>query len=165
MCWEQWKTILAVLASLILVACNTPQSVQTKQAAPVQEDASQPRLATLSQQKMCAEQADKQFNIYGTPESGDTATEYVSHYDARANVCYMMIHRAGVSFGNTRISYMVFDAFENRDYATYWWSSDKNNVDVAPSRCDVKPRGQPEITCKSSEEFNSLVEKYFGIGR
>jgi hypothetical protein len=168
------KTILAVLASLILIACNKPQPVQAKKqtptpvgTAPTLEDASQPRLATLSQQKMCAEQADKQFNIYGAPETGDTATDYVSHYDARANVCYMMIHHGGMSFGNARVSYVVFDAFENRDFANYIWinSGKKNAWEVAPAECDVKPRGQQEITCKSSEEFDSLVEKYFGIGR
>src|ERR1700720_2239640 len=60
-------TILIVLATLTMIACNKPQPVQTKRAAPAVEDASQPRLATLSQQKLCAEQADKQFNIYGLP--------------------------------------------------------------------------------------------------
>jgi hypothetical protein len=153
--------ILPALAFLTITACDKAQLAQTNHAAPAPENASQPRLATLSQQKMCADQADKQFNIYGTPQSGDTATQFVSHYDARANVCYMWIHRAGTNYGKIRVSDIVFDAFENHDYATYLGSPS----DVAPSSCDVKPRGQPEITCKSSDEFDALVEKYFGISR
>ncbi len=166
----RWKKILTVLASVTLVACNKPQPVNTKQApapASALEEPAQPRLATLAQQKVCAEQGEKQFHIYGTPESGDTATDYVSHYDARVNVCYMMIHHGGMSLGSPRVSYVVFDAFENRDYATYIWinSEKKRCWEVAPAQCEVKPRGQPEITCKSSDEFEELVDKYFGIGR
>ncbi|MGD0825511.1 MAG: hypothetical protein ABR908_13060 [Terriglobales bacterium] len=158
---RHWKVALPTIAFLTLTACDKTQPVQTKQEAPVIEDASQPRLATLPQQKLCAEQADKQFNIYGTPRSGDTANDFVSHYDARANVCYMMIHRAGMTYGKVSVEDIVFDAFENHDYATYWRSSS----DAAPSRCEVKPRGRPEIKCKSSEEFDSLVERYFGLAR
>jgi hypothetical protein len=168
-----WLSLFAVVISITLVGCNNPQPikqvtqrVQTEQASTL-EDPSQPRLATLSQQKMCDEQAEKQFKIYGTPAKGDTANEYVSHYDARANVCYMMIHRGGISYGNPTVSNVVSDAFEGRVYANYIWinSGKKKYWEVAPMECDVKPRGQPEIKCKSSDEFDALIDKYFGIGR
>ena len=163
------KTILAVLASVILVACNKPQPVQVKQTpaetVPAQDDPSQPRLATLAQQKMCAEQSEKQFNSTGASKS--SAADFTSHYDARANVCYIMVHDAGVSYGNPTVSDVVYDAYEGRVYANYMWinSQKKKYWEVGPMECDVKPRGQPEITCKSSNEFEELIDKYFGIGR
>lgn len=170
MCWERWKTILAVLASLILVACNKPQPVTAKQGpapvetAPAPDDPSQPRLATLAQQKMCAEQAEKQFN---STSASQGSANFTSHYDARANVCYIMVHDAGVSYGNRTVSDVVYDAFEGRVYANYIFinSQKKYDWEVAPAECDVKPRGQAEITCKSSDEFEELIDKYFGIGR
>jgi len=174
MCREQWKTILAVLASLILVACNKPQPVPAKAPAPVEtapapDDPSQPRLATLAQQKMCAEQAEKHFN---STSASQGSANFTSHYDARANVCYIMVHDHGVSYGNLTVSDVVYDAFEGRDYASYIWINPTRRSDrlplpeeVAPAECYVKPRGQAEITCKSSDEFEELIDKYFGIGR
>jgi hypothetical protein len=40
----------------------------------------------------------------------------------------------------------------------------KKYWEVKPTDCNVKPPGQDEITCTSSEEFHKLVDKYFGIG-
>jgi hypothetical protein len=168
---EQRETILAMLAYLILAGCNGPQPGQSKQqASPAVEtalapdDPSQPRLATLAQQKVCAEQAEKQFN---STSASQGSAEFTSHYDARANVCYIMVHDARVSYGNPTVSVVVYDAFEGRVYANYMWinSQKKKYWEVAPMECDVKPRGQPEIVCKSSDEFEELIDKYFGIGR
>jgi hypothetical protein len=170
------KIFLAVLISLTLVGCNKPQPVkqvtqlvQTTQASTL-EDQSQPRLATLEQQKMCGEQAEKQFN---TIEQNDkkfktsNISDYTSHYDARANVCYMMIHSDSASKTVVSNIKTVFDAFEGRGYASYIWfnAGKKKYWEVAPTTCVVYPRGQPEIKCKSSDEFDALVDKYFGIGR
>jgi hypothetical protein len=67
------------------------------------------------------------------------------------------------TFSTTRV---VYDAFEGRVYADYLWISDKVKKfwEVPPMSCSVKPRGQDEITCKSSAEFDRLVDKHFGIG-
>ncbi len=169
------KTFLALLIST-LVACNTPQPVK-QVAQPVQptqsptlEDQSQPRVATLEQQKMCSEQAEKQFNAseQSAKKFGASGvSDYTSHYDARANVCYMRIYANSASKNVVSFVETVFDAFEGRGYASYIWvnAGKKQYWEVAPKTCLVHPRGQPEIKCKSSDEFDALVEKYFGIGK
>jgi len=147
-----------IIAILFGLALCVPTWAQKPAGEP------QRRLATLTQQKMCDERAEKEFHKYNPKAS--PADSYTSHYDAQANVCYMMVHTVltdqGVSVSNT-----VTDAFEGRGYASYIWinSQGKKYWEVAPTDCTVKPRGQAIITCKSSEEFESLVDKYFGIGR
>jgi hypothetical protein len=34
-----------------------------------------------------------------------------------------------------------------------------------PHACSVKPIGQKEIYCKTEDEFEALIMKYFGIER
>lgn len=61
----------------------------------------------------------------------------------------------------------VYDAFEGRTYASYFWinpEEKKHWEEVKPSICNIKPPGEDEITCSSSDEFHKLVDKYFGIG-
>ena len=118
----------------------------------------------MEQQKMCDEQARKKFNEdYGTRKGYDY--EYTSHFDARANVCYMLVH--GTADACCTVSYLVYDAFEGRVYASYVWINPehKKGWEVDPTDCSVKPRGQASIVCKSSDEFEDLVDKYFGISR
>jgi len=124
------------------------------------------RGATLAQQRMCDERAEEEFHKYNKKPSPSDG--YTSHYDARANVCYMMVHAVMVDKDKSvSVSDTVTDAFEGREYASYIWinSEGKPYYEVPPTDCSVKPRGQPSIDCKSSEEFHSLVDKYFGIGR
>ena len=125
----------------------------------------QPRAATLAQQKMCGEQARKKFRE-DNPKPNDF-TGYTSHFDAAANVCYIMVHSVVTEKGVPSVSDVVYDAFEGRVYASYVWinSQGKKYWEVAPMECRVKPRGQAEITCKSSKQFDDLVEKNFGVGR
>ena len=52
------------------------------------------------------------------------SSEYTSHYDAKANICYIMVHEAFISDdgnGDKTFSYtyLVYDAFEGRAYASY----------------------------------------------
>jgi len=140
-------------------------------------DGQEPRLATLAQQKMCADQAKRAFNesdaskpIRDKTMRRVSPAEYTSHYDAKANVCYIMVRENDIfdkdNEKTVSNSMVVYDAFEGRVYANYLWFSqkDKKYWEVAPMDCNIKPRGQDEITCKSSEEFQHLVDKHFGIG-
>jgi hypothetical protein len=126
-------------------------------SAPAQGSA--PRDATLAQQKMCDVQANKKFNE-SEASSKSSNSEYTSHYDARANVCYIMVHQ-GAHGGMVGFSYLVYDAFEGRVYGSYVWVNSENKTPVA---CWVKPLGQKKIQCKTDDEFEELVDKYFGIG-
>jgi hypothetical protein len=153
------RILLAVVAALFLTLVARGQETQG------------PRQATLTQQKMCADQAKKAFNDLQDvlPNRVTMTWEYTSHYDAKANVCYMMTTRfEQMKDTKTRaLVYVVSDAFEGRVYANYLHLSEKDKADyeVKPQECSVKPRGQPEITCKNSDEFEQLVDKHFGIGR
>jgi hypothetical protein len=80
-----------------------------------------PEAATLTQQKMCDEQAEKKFHDdEGTALYGDNKPiySYTSHYDPVVNVCYVRIH----SFGGKppSVSDLVYDAFGGRVYATIY---------------------------------------------
>ena len=154
---EKLGIAIAVAAWLVAAAVATPAQAQGS------------RLATLTQQKMCADQARKFFSEYesGTQKSRDVVPDsYIDHYDAKANVCYVAIVSESSDGEQTIInSTKVFDAFEQTSYALYIWKSArvKKAWEVKPLWCTVEPRGQREITCNSEDEFNELVEKYFGL--
>ncbi len=122
-----------------------------------------PRAATLVQQKMCDEQARKKYHE-DNPKP-DPLSNYTSHYEAGANVCYVMVHTYHTYNGSPTVSTSVYDAFEGRMYASYMWinAEKKKYWEVEPMECYVKPRGQEKIYCKSSDEFDQLVDKHFGI--
>jgi hypothetical protein len=124
-----------------------------------------PRLATLAQQKMCDDQAKKKFHVdFPHPNQ---MTNYTSHYDAKMNVCYVMVHHVDTATAGPSVSDTVYDAFEGRLYASYIWvnPNGKKYWEVAPSECWVKPIGVQKQTCKDSEEFDEMVEKNFGIAK
>ena len=149
--------MLKVTALLLLTAFVFGQSKG--------DPAPKPRLATLQQQKMCDEQAKKKFHEDNPKPNG--TTDYTSHYDARANVCYMMVHYVSTEGGKASVLDNVYDAFEGRTYASYTWinSEGKKYWEVAPMECWVKPLGQQKQTCKDSAEFEAMVDKNFGIGK
>jgi len=126
----------------------------------------EPRQATLAQQKMCAEQARK-FFLDPEMEHKDWS-EYTSHYDAKLNICYVMI-RVDVHLDKQHseqfhaIAFMVFDAFEGVQRA--WMQRNVIGPKQEPYACQVKPLGQKQINCKTVDEFDALVMKYFGIER
>ncbi len=114
---------------------------------------------------MCADQASKFFHEnYPKPRH----TEYTSHYDVGANVCYILVHQYDINNNGVPSFFdTVYDAFEGRGYATYSWvnAEKKKYSEVEPLECSVKPRGQEEIPCKSGTEFQYLIDKHFGISR
>jgi hypothetical protein len=135
-----------------------------------QSDAVPPRSATLAQQKMCDEQARKKFHEDNQDVPPHKRGQYTSHFDAAANVCYLLVHYAGSDNGVPGVSGLVYDAFEGREYASYtsytWVNTQKKKCwEVVPTECKLKPRGKAEITCKSSAEFEGLIEKYFGVAK
>jgi hypothetical protein len=113
---------------------------------------------------MCADQARKKFRE-DNPKADDM-TDYTSHYDPAANVCYLMVHSVGISKGAPVVSKSVYDAFEGRVYAHYLWinSEHKFAAEVKPMECYIKPISRPKQQCGSYDEFEELVEKNFGIG-
>ncbi len=116
--------------------------------------------ASLELQAKCAKQAKTAFDEQGF-KARDMAG-YQSHYNGRINKC--MIHvenRTFVDKGNSDIR-TVFDAFENKEYASYMWSSDgsKKFNEVSPMLCEVKLESGEKQKCQSQQEFEELVKRY-----
>ena len=127
---------------------------------------------TLSQQKTCEEQAYVRF--HREFESHFDTTKYVSHFDPKANVCYVMMVGSGhpSGSGNQEKSYVVIhikDAFEGTQYGEYWAEIGQG---LGIADCWVKPHDRPDtrITCDSkadefaaATQFYGLARKYFGL--
>ena len=123
----------------------------------------QQRNASLTEQKMCAEQAKKVFEEEKEAESESVnhSILYVSHYDSRDNICYVMTHvewyQSNESVGER---YTLTDAFEKHKFASYFGGN--NNHQPRQPYCDVFVPGHP-IKCSSLSEFLNLVDKNFNI--
>ena len=126
-----------------------------------------PRAATLAQQKECANQAAKVFQRDKETGTKVVTSDYTSHYDPKANICYVRIMQTLMNGKVPSTSDVVYDAFERRVYANYLWinSEGKKYWEVSPMECAVHPIGKDEITCKSAPEFDELVEDLLGIGK
>ena len=118
----------------------------------------QTRIATLSQQKMCAEQAAKVFNA---GFSHSMYAGYVNHYDAVTNVCYIMTSVTSTYDGTVYRLLDVSDAFEGQFYGTCTTNS-REPIPLSGT-CFIKPRGHVSIDAKTRYEYEKLVDKYFGI--
>jgi hypothetical protein len=158
------------VVSVLLVGCSQPV-VHQEPVQAAQPPAVEPRSATLAQQKMCADQATKAFKESDFSHKDKTAVEpaeYVSHYDAKAGVCYVAIRGIDTYDKNQTFTHhtVVFDAFEGRVFASYVWRSDKAKKfwEVSPIECSVTPRGKDAINCKDGTEFNQLIDELFGVG-
>ena len=120
----------------------------------------EPSVATLSEQKMCAEQAEKSFTNSGLSEEKDGGgNTYTDHYDGAARVCY--IETTTRHFTNNKFQYghVIYDAFEGRVYGSFISASNKPE-DLL--ECYVIPRGQSKMLCQSTDEFDNFALKYFG---
>jgi hypothetical protein len=123
-------------------------------------------LAEAAAIERVAEQAKKVFEnekaeaaAAGLPSPPDSfiLNDYVSHYDPRVNVCYMMTHYVSRHASELVLeSFDVTDAFERQQYATYRWADNKLES------CYVFAIGHP-TKCKTQTQFLILVDKYFGI--
>jgi len=133
---------------------------------------SETRHASLAEQKACSEQ------VKLMSESKDESiqknvfhTMYASHFDTTSGACYMTKTRPHTSECSGKCAWVythgINDAFEDRIVGlyseTYIHSEKGDDERVGGAFCVISPPGQPEITCKSEEEFNALALKYFGI--
>jgi hypothetical protein len=122
----------------------------------------QPRIATLSQQKMCAEQAAKFFHEDTKDNSGTWS--FTNHYNASTNVCYLMEIMNEKNVQGTTVTtsnvIAVLDAFEGREYA--WFTEIKTITDGRIS--SDSGFGYAGLTeCKQRARCLQLIDKYFGI--
>jgi hypothetical protein len=124
--------------------------------------------APLSDQKACSIQAKKFFNEteYSDDSKHPLKNEFTSHYDSAVKVCYVRIDYSSQEGKTVSVSSYVFDAFEGRALAEYVWLSQpgKRYWEVKPTTCNVKPINKEKTYCKTTEEFEDLVDRLFGLG-
>ena len=173
------KLIGLILAGVALVAgCNgaqkqslqSPDDSQAK-ATPTQARAGADLRASLTDQKLCAEQAKKYFTEF-TAGSHYFMSSYVSHFDPAINVCYVRIDLTRTSGSGDKFdplspgaaehSTYVFDAFENRSFAAFVSRSDRKSL-IEILRCDIEPLNEQERSCNSRAEFYQQIEDKFAV--
>ncbi len=158
-----------------------PNEVPVPDPAPA-PGASETRHASLAEQKACSEQVKllSESADYMTQKNA-FQTSFASHFDPASGVCYMITTRPR---SRPKPDYLwwlyihnIQDAFEGHvvgSFSETFTYADCNNSSStctptgeqqAGRDCRIYPPGQPEITCKSEEEFNALALKYFGIER
>lgn len=144
-----------VAATLFLGACAKPYGqIDTTQRNP-----------TLSQQKMCADQAEKIFKDSSiSDDKSSLGNTFTDHFDPRASVCYVEVTtRHMLPGGKFQYTHLIYDAFEGRVYGDFdSFYKDILSEDAKPDSCKIKPRDHDEILCKSNEEFDKLALQYFG---
>lgn len=117
------------------------------------------RAPTLNEQAKCARQAREEFARGGWKV--DAFTNFTDHYSPKLGRCFYEVVDTSMTSGKIpSSSRLVGDAFEGTVYAKYGWmnSEGKKFWEVAPYECSVNGE-----SCKSSDEFDSLVAKDFGI--
>src|SRR5664280_2603354 len=106
----------------ILLGCDTHgRSVNAAKPADEAQPLFTPVVASLAQQRMCAEQAAKKFS-----ENGHGKYDaYTSHYDPKVNVCYIRVNSISAEKFPI-VADVVYDAFGGRVYANYLWVNSQN---------------------------------------
>ncbi|MGA3162549.1 MAG: hypothetical protein ABSC77_15195 [Terracidiphilus sp.] len=153
----------------ILLGCDLNSgSVKATKPAIEAQPLFTPVPASLTQQKMCDEQAGKKFrenqNIDNIPKSSTEISNYTSHYDPIVNVCYIRVNSSSIGKIPAEAD-VVYDAFGGRVYANYMWINSQNKKfwEVPPSTCEIHIPGKSDEKCTNNTQFNELTEKYFGV--
>ena len=111
------------------------------------------KTSSLDLQERCATQARREFTRLGWDKV--RGADFLNHYSAEFGKCFMMIVNNSGDFDHKT----VFDAFEGTAYATYGWQADKVKKywEVPPYTCNVTLPSGEERVCRSSDEFDELV--------
>jgi hypothetical protein len=137
-----------LLVVISAVGCDKPTPQAPPQVAPT---------ASLADQKLCAEGAEKSF----TAEKKAFRYYYTNHLDPLSKTCYVETTETTLitplpyryEYGHT-----IYDAFEGRVYGEFLSDSARGT----PDDCSIEPRDQPKVACKTQEEFDQLALRYFG---
>ena len=134
--------------------------------APVEAEQAQP--ATIEQQKMCTEQAERAFrDRFPDGRFAGAYVSYTSHYNTARGVCF-------VEMSNSRygpypkpltwpFSKSIDDAFGGKSYGLFQTVKLSDEDKPRQGACSIDLPGQDSITCKSEEEFDSLALRYLGV--
>ena len=117
------------------------------------------RMATMAEQGACAKQSREKFQQEGWTLDG--STDFTNHYSPKLGKCFIEVSNFVMMHGKfPSESKVVADAFEGTVVARYNWINlqGKQFYEVLPSDCTVD-----DATCKSSDEFDAMVFKQYGL--
>ena len=120
------------------------------------------RQEAFAMQEKCAAEADKVFRELGYKLNGstDSVTDVLqSHFNPERNKCFMTIETLNHDGTQTRF---LLDAFEQREYAEYFWMVDsvKKYWENPPKICKEIPLSGDEQVCHSDDEYKAIVKRY-----
>lgn len=128
---------------------------------------------TLAQQKACKEEAEPEFAKF---IKFNGTGYYTSHFDPSSGICFMEMSTDRYPNSSDTPIWIygrhVDNVLENRivgQFSQVYIHTDQNSKIDAPYKarggpfCIVSPPGQPEVTCKTEQEFDYLTLKYFGL--
>jgi hypothetical protein len=161
------KITVAVLATVLLAFAWRLNSLS------VVVGRQQEQIATLSvvkpskpdafaMQEKCAAQADKVFRELGYRQTGsrDNVSEVLqSHFNPSLNKCFMTVETMARDGSQSRF---LLDAFEQREYAEYFWMivKGKKYWENPPQMCKEIPSSGDERLCQSDTEYKTIVKRY-----
>jgi len=116
----------------------------------------------FAMQEKCSAQADKVFRELGYKQTGsrDNISEVLqSHFNPRLGKCFMTIETFGRDLSQNRF---LLDAFEQREYAEYFWTVDKVKKywENPPKMCKEIPSSGDERPCHSDDDYKTIVKRY-----
>jgi hypothetical protein len=156
--------VLVLALSITLCACNTDKITQLErenQDLRAKLD-SVTRAKSLALQEKCAKQARDEFKSQGWAK--EQLAGYTNHYVAQLNKCFIIIQSTDTKTAPGQIitTMSVFDAFEGKQYADYFWETKKGKKywEVKPFLCKVTLPSGEEKVCTSEQEFTELIRPY-----
>jgi hypothetical protein len=130
---------------------------------------------TITQQRACRAQANtvlqEERKQWASPGHLIAFSNVTSRFEASTGTCYARTDFI-ISVKNKNgtdgviLTTTVQDAFGGTIYASNMWdnSQGKKFWEVPDlTICSVKPRGQAEVICKTTDEFMALIDKDFGL--
>jgi len=118
----------------------------------------------LALQEKCANQAEKMFRQLGFKFSSNSlgSDTLQSHFNTRLNRCFMTVESTAYQNGQMSTNRFLLDAYEQREYGSYFWVSDsvKKYWEVQPVSCKEMPLSADEHVCHSDDEYKAIVKRY-----
>jgi hypothetical protein len=129
-----------------------------------------PKTASLDLQEKCAKQARIEFNAgWNKPENhkASQSLDFTNHYNSKYGKCFMETTLSSTAVDINKETFImtqryVEDAFEGKSYADFAWRTHqgKKYWEVPPTMCTVRPIFGQEVSCTSTDEFDSLIKQF-----
>jgi Trypsin-like peptidase domain len=150
--------------SLLLTRSSKLQSLPNEPAPVEAEEPDRVQPATLEQQKMCTEQAERVFHKrFPDGRFLGGYVSYTSHYNTARGVCFVEMSTSRLAGAWVPFSKSIDDAFGGKSFGFFQTVKLSGEDKPRQADCFVYPPGQEYTVCKSEQEFDALALKYFGV--